>query len=131
MKNASPAGSSVTAKDAQGHMSLLLSTFVGKQRCLDCHRQTGKVRGKFNFPYLRRQECRPLNKHFAHRKEPLAAELHPEVEPRQSDALSLAKSDTPSSLLNKMRPPEVPIAFNKLQAVYKSTLCHKVFPLFA
>eukprot|EP00971_Amphidinium_carterae_P157215 3116723-Amphidinium_carterae.1 len=53
-------------------------TFNTFARCLDCHRQTGKERGKFNFPYLRRQECRPLKKHFAQRTEPLAAELHPE-----------------------------------------------------
>eukprot|EP00971_Amphidinium_carterae_P000814 16065-Amphidinium_carterae.1 len=26
-------------------------------RCLDCHTQTGKVKGKFNFRYLRGQEC--------------------------------------------------------------------------
>eukprot|EP00971_Amphidinium_carterae_P095189 1883254-Amphidinium_carterae.1 len=31
-------------------------TFTHFARCLDCHRQMGKVRGKFNFPYLRRQE---------------------------------------------------------------------------
>eukprot|EP00971_Amphidinium_carterae_P079319 1569287-Amphidinium_carterae.1 len=57
-------------------------TFNTFARCLDCHRQTGKVHGKFNFPYLRRQECRPLKKTFAQRREPLA-ELHPEAVSRR------------------------------------------------
>eukprot|EP00971_Amphidinium_carterae_P304643 6053899-Amphidinium_carterae.2 len=57
-------------------------TFTTFARCLDCHRQTGKVRGKFNFRNLRRQECRPLKKRFAQRNEPFAAEAHPEVEPQ-------------------------------------------------
>eukprot|EP00971_Amphidinium_carterae_P294440 5846082-Amphidinium_carterae.1 len=72
-------------------------TFNTFARCLDCHRQTDKVRGKFNFPYLRRQECRPrefnfpylrrqecrpLNKTFARRTDPPAAGWHPEVEPQ-------------------------------------------------
>eukprot|EP00971_Amphidinium_carterae_P095689 1893382-Amphidinium_carterae.3 len=29
-------------------------------RCLVCFQQTGKVKGKHNCSYLRRQECRPL-----------------------------------------------------------------------
>eukprot|EP00971_Amphidinium_carterae_P158345 3139011-Amphidinium_carterae.1 len=33
-------------------------------RCLDCCRQTGKVRGKFNYSYLKRQECWQLSKVF-------------------------------------------------------------------
>eukprot|EP00971_Amphidinium_carterae_P199119 3951691-Amphidinium_carterae.1 len=53
-------------------------TFNTFARCFDCHRQTGKVRGKFNFPYLRRPECRPFKKTFVQRSEPLAAGLHPE-----------------------------------------------------
>eukprot|EP00971_Amphidinium_carterae_P003203 63049-Amphidinium_carterae.1 len=39
-------------------------------------------RGKFNFPYLRRQECRPLKKHFVLRTDPAAVEAHPEAEPQ-------------------------------------------------
>eukprot|EP00971_Amphidinium_carterae_P225273 4468298-Amphidinium_carterae.1 len=31
--------------------------------CLVCFRQTGKVKGRFNYSYLKRQECRPLRKH--------------------------------------------------------------------
>eukprot|EP00971_Amphidinium_carterae_P216681 4301513-Amphidinium_carterae.1 len=34
-------------------------TFTTFARCLDCHRQTGKVRGKFNFPYLRAKRAGP------------------------------------------------------------------------
>eukprot|EP00971_Amphidinium_carterae_P316555 6292638-Amphidinium_carterae.1 len=41
-------------------------------RRLDCHRQTGKVKGKFNFSYLKGQECRPLKKHFRARQDPPA-----------------------------------------------------------
>eukprot|EP00971_Amphidinium_carterae_P145354 2880212-Amphidinium_carterae.1 len=44
------------------------NTFV---RCLDCHRQTGKVKGKFNFAYLRGQECRQLKKRHKARLDPL------------------------------------------------------------
>eukprot|EP00971_Amphidinium_carterae_P083136 1644934-Amphidinium_carterae.1 len=29
-------------------------------QCLDCNRQTGKVKGKYNFAYLRTQDCRQL-----------------------------------------------------------------------
>eukprot|EP00971_Amphidinium_carterae_P103883 2056967-Amphidinium_carterae.2 len=57
-------------------------TFSTFARCLDCHQQTRKVRGKFNFPYLRRQDCRPLNKTFARRTDPPVAVLHPEVDPQ-------------------------------------------------
>eukprot|EP00971_Amphidinium_carterae_P161713 3205780-Amphidinium_carterae.1 len=39
-------------------------------RCLDCHRQIGMVRGKFNFTYLRGQACRPLKKNFKARQDP-------------------------------------------------------------
>eukprot|EP00971_Amphidinium_carterae_P140629 2786922-Amphidinium_carterae.1 len=35
-------------------------------RCLVCFRQTGKVKGKFNYSYLKRKECRPFRKHFKH-----------------------------------------------------------------
>eukprot|EP00971_Amphidinium_carterae_P262214 5201144-Amphidinium_carterae.1 len=45
-------------------------------RCLDCHRQTGKVKRKFNFSYLRRQEARqdpPVVQH----PEELPQALHP------------------------------------------------------
>eukprot|EP00971_Amphidinium_carterae_P085194 1685641-Amphidinium_carterae.1 len=81
---------------------LLPFTFNTFARCLDCHRQTGKVRGKFNFPYLRRQECRPLKKHFAQRKEPLVAELHPEVEPQDwppaAEPLALLRVEEPSGI---------------------------------
>eukprot|EP00971_Amphidinium_carterae_P288776 5734079-Amphidinium_carterae.1 len=31
-------------------------------QCLDCTRQTGKVRGEYNFAYLTRQDCRRLKK---------------------------------------------------------------------
>eukprot|EP00971_Amphidinium_carterae_P185333 3679844-Amphidinium_carterae.1 len=47
-------------------------------RCLDCQRQTGKVRGKFNFRYLKGQECRPLKKHFRERLAGPPPEVHPE-----------------------------------------------------
>eukprot|EP00971_Amphidinium_carterae_P334796 6470273-Amphidinium_carterae.1 len=51
-------------------------------RCLDCHQRTGKVRGKFNFPYPRRQECRPLEKTFAQRQDAPNEVLQPEAEPQ-------------------------------------------------
>eukprot|EP00971_Amphidinium_carterae_P267236 5301162-Amphidinium_carterae.2 len=31
-------------------------------QCLDCNRQTGKVKRKYNFAYLTRQSCRTLKK---------------------------------------------------------------------
>eukprot|EP00971_Amphidinium_carterae_P179394 3558302-Amphidinium_carterae.1 len=31
-------------------------------QCLDCGRQTGKVKGKLNLTYLNNQDCRPLKK---------------------------------------------------------------------
>eukprot|EP00971_Amphidinium_carterae_P177314 3516339-Amphidinium_carterae.1 len=37
------------------HRVVTYNTFA---RCLDCHRQTGLVKGKFNFTYLRGQACR-------------------------------------------------------------------------
>eukprot|EP00971_Amphidinium_carterae_P309704 6154667-Amphidinium_carterae.1 len=50
-------------------------------RCLDCGRQTGKVHGKFNFPYLMRQECRRLKKNFAQRQDAVEDKiLHPKAE---------------------------------------------------
>eukprot|EP00971_Amphidinium_carterae_P141523 2804237-Amphidinium_carterae.2 len=45
-------------------------------RCLVCYRQTGKVKGKFNYSYLMRQECRPLRKTLKQR-----CNVAPEVEP--------------------------------------------------
>eukprot|EP00971_Amphidinium_carterae_P245572 4876932-Amphidinium_carterae.4 len=55
-------------------------------------RVTGKVKGKVNFSYLKRQECRPLRKHYKQRVdtaaegEPLAPLAEPEV--GDSDHLS-------------------------------------------
>eukprot|EP00971_Amphidinium_carterae_P305311 6067108-Amphidinium_carterae.1 len=49
-------------------------------RCLVCFRQTGEVKGKFNFSYLKLQECRPLRKHFKQRVDS-AFELEP-LEPQ-------------------------------------------------
>eukprot|EP00971_Amphidinium_carterae_P093568 1851652-Amphidinium_carterae.1 len=48
--------------------------------CLDCHKQTGKVKGKFSFSYLRGQECRPLKKRHRARLDPLVVQ-HPEEMP--------------------------------------------------
>eukprot|EP00971_Amphidinium_carterae_P326911 6458002-Amphidinium_carterae.1 len=31
-------------------------------QCMDCNRQTGKVRGNYKFAYLTRQSCRKLKK---------------------------------------------------------------------
>eukprot|EP00971_Amphidinium_carterae_P233243 4629533-Amphidinium_carterae.1 len=33
-----------------------------EDQCLECGRQTGKVKGEYNFSYLKRQDCRKLNK---------------------------------------------------------------------
>eukprot|EP00971_Amphidinium_carterae_P188836 3748588-Amphidinium_carterae.2 len=49
-------------------------------RCLDCHRQTRKVKGKFNFACLRGQECRQLKKRHRARLDPLVVQ-HPEEMP--------------------------------------------------
>eukprot|EP00971_Amphidinium_carterae_P064162 1270226-Amphidinium_carterae.1 len=38
-----------------------------------------KVKGKFNFTYLRGQACRPLKKHFRAKQDPPPPEVHPET----------------------------------------------------
>eukprot|EP00971_Amphidinium_carterae_P001505 30139-Amphidinium_carterae.1 len=36
--------------------------------CLDCCRQTGKVKGEYNFSYLKRQDCHKLKKNKKKKK---------------------------------------------------------------
>eukprot|EP00971_Amphidinium_carterae_P238656 4737579-Amphidinium_carterae.1 len=72
-------------------------TYTTFARCLDCHRQTGKVKGKFNFSYLRRQECRPLKKRFAQRTEQPVREAHPEVVPQDWQPAAEPQASHPSA----------------------------------
>eukprot|EP00971_Amphidinium_carterae_P163633 3244444-Amphidinium_carterae.4 len=59
--------------------------YNGFARCLVCYRQTGKVKGKFSYSCLKRQECRLLCKILKQRVdsaakvEPPASQVEPET----------------------------------------------------